>query len=60
VSGLLIARACADAGDGRSVYWLPSFAAAESVLRGVLLEGDVCVVMGAGDVDALARALVTT
>ena len=58
VSGLLIARACADAAGGRPVYWLPGFAAAEPVLRGVLVEGDVCVVMGAGDVDALGRALV--
>jgi UDP-N-acetylmuramate--alanine ligase len=59
VSGLLIARACADLAYGRPVYWLPSFAAAEPVLRGVLMEGDVCVVMGAGDVDELGRALVT-
>jgi UDP-N-acetylmuramate--alanine ligase len=58
VSGLLIARACADAADGRPVYWTPSFADAEPVLRGVLMEGDVCVVMGAGNVDALGRALV--
>jgi UDP-N-acetylmuramate--alanine ligase len=57
VSGLLIARACADAAAGKPVYWLPSFAAAEPVLRGLLREGDVCVVMGAGDVDALGRAL---
>ncbi len=58
VSGLLIARASADAAGGRPVYWLPSFAVAEPVLRGVLGEGDLCVVMGAGDVDALGRALV--
>ena len=57
VSGLLIARASADAAQGRPVFWLPSFAAAEPVLRGVLEEGDLCVVMGAGDVDALGRAL---
>jgi UDP-N-acetylmuramate--alanine ligase len=60
VSGLLIARACADADAGRPVYWLPSFAVAEPVLRGVLMEGDVCVVMGAGDVDALGHALVVS
>lgn len=59
VSGLLIARACADAASGRRVLWLASFAEAEPVLRGVLEEGDLCVVMGAGDVDALGRALVT-
>jgi UDP-N-acetylmuramate--alanine ligase len=57
VSGLLIARASADAGAGRAVYWTPGFAEAELVLREVLAEGDVCVVMGAGDVDALGRAL---
>ncbi len=58
VSGLLIARASADAGGGRPVYWTPGFAQAERVLHGLLGQDDVCVVMGAGDVDALARALV--
>jgi UDP-N-acetylmuramate--alanine ligase len=58
VSGLLIAEAAADAAGGRPVYWLPTFAEAESVLAGILGEGDVCLVMGAGDVDALGRALV--
>jgi UDP-N-acetylmuramate--alanine ligase len=57
VSGLLVAEAAADAGGGRPVYWLPSFADAESVLAGVLAEGDVCVLMGAGDIDELGRAL---
>ena len=33
------------------MYWLPSFADAEPVLRELLGAGDVCVVMGAGDVD---------
>jgi len=58
VSGLLIAQAAADAAQGRPVYWLPAFADAEPVLRGLLGAGDVCVAMGAGDIDALARALV--
>jgi len=58
VSGLLIAETSADAGAGKPVYWTPSFADAERVLRAVLEEGDVCVVMGAGDVDSLGRALV--
>jgi UDP-N-acetylmuramate--alanine ligase len=58
VSGLVIARASADAGAGRAVYWTPGFVEAERVLRGLLAEGDVCVVLGAGDVDALGRALV--
>jgi UDP-N-acetylmuramate-alanine ligase len=39
------------------VYWLPTFADAEPVLRELLGAGDVCVVMGAGDVDTLARGL---
>jgi UDP-N-acetylmuramate--alanine ligase len=60
VSGLLIARASADAAGGGAVYWLPSFADAEPVLSELLVEGDVCVVMGAGDVDALGRALVAS
>jgi UDP-N-acetylmuramate--alanine ligase len=58
VSGLLIAEAAADAAGGKPVYWLPSFADAEPVLRGVLGEGELCLVMGAGDVDELARRLV--
>jgi UDP-N-acetylmuramate--alanine ligase len=58
VSGLMIAEATADASGGRPVYWLPGFDAAASVLDGLLGAGDVCLVMGAGDVDALARRLV--
>ena len=58
VSGLLIAETTADAAAGRPVYWLPRFAEAEAILGGLLGEGDVCVVMGAGDVDALGRGLV--
>jgi UDP-N-acetylmuramate--alanine ligase len=58
VSGLLIAEAAADAARGMAVYWLPTFADAEPVLRELLGAGDVCVVMGAGDVDTLARRLV--
>lgn len=58
VSGLLIAEAAAQAAGGRPVYWLPTFADAAPVLTGMLGEGDVCVVMGAGDVDALGRSLV--
>jgi UDP-N-acetylmuramate--alanine ligase len=60
VSGLLVAEAAAGAGAGRPVYWLPRFADAEPAVRGLLQEGDLCVVMGAGDVDELARALVGT
>jgi UDP-N-acetylmuramate--alanine ligase len=57
VSGLLLAEAAADAAQGKPVYWLPGFAEAERILQGVLGEGDICLVMGAGDVDALGRAL---
>jgi UDP-N-acetylmuramate--alanine ligase len=59
VSGLLIAEAAADAGGGKPVYWLPGFAEAEGVLGTLLGEGDICLVMGAGDVDALGRRLVS-
>ncbi len=58
VSGLLIAESTADAAHGRPVYWLPSFDDAVSVLAGLLGAGDVCMMMGAGDVDVLARRLV--
>lgn len=58
VSGLLIARAAAEACAGAEVLWLPGREEAERVLQRALGPRDVCVVMGAGDVDALARALV--
>ncbi len=58
VSGLLIAEAVADAASGRPVYWLPKIEAAALVLEELLREGDLCMVMGAGDVDALSRGLV--
>jgi UDP-N-acetylmuramate--alanine ligase len=57
VSGLTIARASADAAAGRLVCWMPGFAEAEALLGGLLGAGDVCVAMGAGDIDELARRL---
>lgn len=57
VSGLLLAEAAADAAEGRPVYWLPGFEEAGPVLEGILRAGDLCLVMGAGDVDELARRL---
>jgi UDP-N-acetylmuramate--alanine ligase len=57
VSGLTIAEATADAAGGRPVYWLPTFADAEPVLRELLAQGDVCMLMGAGDIDVLGRRL---
>lgn len=59
VSGLMVAEAAADAARGRPVYWLPTFADAEPVLRTVLRGGDLCLLMGAGDIDALGRRLVS-
>jgi UDP-N-acetylmuramate--alanine ligase len=58
VTGLLVAEAAADAAGGRPVLWLRTFDAAEPVLRGMLREGDLCLVLGAGDVDELGRRLV--
>jgi len=57
VSGLTLAEAAADAAPGRPVYWLPEAEQALRVLGGLLRAGDVCVVMGAGDVDRLGREL---
>jgi UDP-N-acetylmuramate--alanine ligase len=58
VSGLPIAEAAADAGRGRTVAWARSFDAAQRLLDDLLRPGDVCLVVGAGDVDALGRRLV--
>jgi UDP-N-acetylmuramate--alanine ligase len=58
IDGRLIAAAAADAGDGRTVAWLPSFDDARSFLSEILRAGDVCLVMGAGDIDRLGRQLV--
>ena len=57
VSGLLVAEAAADAARGRSVAWAPDFAAAEAVLRASLRDGDLCLVLGAGNIDELGRGL---
>ena len=58
VSGLTIAQASADASGGRPVYWLPTFAQAAAVLREHLRQGDVCMILGAGDVPELGAMLV--
>ncbi len=60
VSGLTIAEATADAAQGRPVYWLPAFADAQPVLEWLLEDGDLCLVMGAGDVQELGRTLAGT
>lgn len=58
VSGLLVAEAVADAAHGRPVAWLPAAAQALTHLRRHLRAGDLCLTLGAGDIDALGRALV--
>jgi UDP-N-acetylmuramate--alanine ligase len=58
VTGLLVAQAAADAAAGRPVAWLRSFAQAEALLSLRMREGDLVLTLGAGDVDALGRALV--
>jgi UDP-N-acetylmuramate--alanine ligase len=58
VSGLLVAQATADAAEGRPVAWLPAFDEARQLLEATLREDDLVLTLGAGDVDALGRALV--
>ncbi|HEY4826735.1 MAG TPA: UDP-N-acetylmuramate--L-alanine ligase [Solirubrobacteraceae bacterium] len=58
VDGHLVAAAAADAAAGRRVAWMPSFEDARRFLLEALREGDLCLFMGAGDIDALARSLV--
>ncbi len=58
VSGLAIARAASEHAGGRQVMWLPRIEQALPVLLGLLREGDLCLAMGAGNIDSLARGLV--
>jgi UDP-N-acetylmuramate--alanine ligase len=58
VSGLLVAQAAADEAAGRPVAWLRTTEIALPYLRRHLRAGDLCLTLGAGDVDALGRALV--
>ncbi|MGE3813233.1 MAG: UDP-N-acetylmuramate--L-alanine ligase, partial [Candidatus Nanopelagicales bacterium] len=58
VSGLLVAEAAADAAEGGPVLWLRTQADAVRTLEALLREGDLCLVLGAGDVDAVGRRLV--
>jgi len=57
VTGRLVAAAAADAADGRPVAWMPEREQARAYLEAELRAGDLCLTMGAGDVDALGRAL---
>ena len=54
VTGLLVAEAAADAGNGKRVAWMRDHATAERFLRTELREGDLLLTMGAGDVDRSA------
>lgn len=58
VDGRVVAASAAEAGRGRTVAWMPGFEEAEAYLRSVLRPGDVCLVMGAGNIDSLGRRLV--
>src|SRR5206468_4573204 len=58
VTGRLVAEAAADAAGGRAVLWLADLDDAERVMRAQLREGDLCLVLGAGNIDALGRRLV--
>jgi UDP-N-acetylmuramate--alanine ligase len=58
VDGRLVAAAAADAAAGRRVAWLPGLADGELFLSALLKGGDLCLLMGAGNIDALGRSLV--
>ncbi len=59
VDGHLIAAATADAAEGRTVAWMPTMEDARRYLSATLREGDLCLAMGAGDIDSLSRSLVS-
>jgi UDP-N-acetylmuramate--alanine ligase len=59
VSGRLVAAAAADAPGVRPVAWLPKLGDACRYLSTTLRDGDVCLLMGAGDVDRIGRSLVS-
>ena len=56
-SGLLVAEATADAAGGRTICWTARRDAALALLEGLAGADDLVVVMGAGDIDELGRAL---
>ncbi|MGO9903799.1 MAG: UDP-N-acetylmuramate--L-alanine ligase [Solirubrobacteraceae bacterium] len=59
VDGRLIVSAAADAGAGKQVAWLPRFEDARRYLQATLRDGDLCVFMGAGNIDSLGRSLLS-
>jgi UDP-N-acetylmuramate--alanine ligase len=58
VDGRVVACAAADEAGGRQVAWLPGFADARAFLEATLRSGDLCLLMGAGNIDSLGRSLV--
>jgi len=58
VSGLTLVHATEAYAGERRVLWRASFEEAQATLGEMLGKGDLCVVMGAGDVDVLAHRLV--
>ncbi len=58
VDGYGVAEAAADAAVGRPVAWMPGFDDARALLTAQLRDRDICLMMGAGDIDSLARSLV--
>ncbi len=60
VTGRLVAAAAADARPGHEVLWLPGAGDVLALLPPRLRPDDLVLVLGAGDVDALGRALVAT
>jgi UDP-N-acetylmuramate--alanine ligase len=57
ISGETLVRSTLEHAQGREVLWRASFEEAQDALERLLEDGDLCVVMGAGDVDALGRRL---
>ena len=59
IDGRTIAGAVVDAAPGKTVYWLPDGDEAARVLEPRLRSDDLVLVLGAGNVDAVGRALVS-
>jgi UDP-N-acetylmuramate--alanine ligase len=57
VNGWLVAAAASDAAGGRPVYWAPQIDDAERLLGELLVDGDLLITLGAGDVDRVAETL---
>jgi UDP-N-acetylmuramate--alanine ligase len=59
VDGRLVAQAAADAAGGKQVAWMPTAHDAGQWLLETLRPGDLCLLMGAGNIDALGHSLVS-